>query len=212
MGGRRGQDGLGVDRHQVPSAAQCRPAPGAPREGTAPPARVRPGLARRCHRPRPGPGHRLGEKAPDRVLHGQGRGVVGLPGLRHGLRGLLPGPELLGAAGRPRRGRERRRGAQGVAQRVLRVELHRDVAGADDPRPGLGLHRGGRAQPPRARPLRDRLRRGQGATGPHGSDRRVGPHLGPAPGRRPRRDGDPEPQRPRRRHPPRPAVQCLGRL
>ena len=73
------------------------------------------------------------------------------------------------------------------------------VAGPDDARPDLGLHRGQRAQPPGARPLRGRLCRGQGASRPHGPDRRAGPHLGPAPGRRPRRDGDAESPAPRPR-------------
>ncbi len=36
--------------------------------------------------------------------------------------------------------------------------------------------------------------------------------LGPAPGRCPRRNGHPQPHRPRRRHPPRPALQRPGRL
>ena len=125
------------------------------------------GLARRGHRGRPGPGHRLGPAPPHRGRHGPGRGDAGLPGQRPGLRGLLPGLVVLEAAGRPRRGRGLRRGAQGGARRVLGVELQRHVAGPDDAGPHLGLHRGGRAQPPRARPLRGRLRRGQGAPGPH---------------------------------------------
>ncbi len=45
-----------------------------------------------------------------------------------------------------------------------------------------------------------------------GRTRRAGPHLGPAPGRRPRRDGHAQPHRPGRRHPPRPALLCLRRL
>ena len=48
-----------------------------------------------------------------------------------------------------------------------------------------------------------------GRTGAH---RRAGPDLGPAPGRRPGRDGDAEPHRPGRGHPPRPAVQRARRL
>ena len=47
---------------------------------------------------------------------------------------------------------------------------------------------------------------GQRAPGPYGADRRAGPHLGPAPGRRPCRDGDAKPHRPSRWHPARPAV------
>ena len=159
-----------------------------------------------------GPGHRLGEAAPHRVRHGPRRGDARRPGRGDGLRGLLPGLELLEAAGRPRRGRRRRGGPQGRPQRVLRSQLHRDVAGPDDPRPGLGLHRLGRAQPPRARPLRGRLRRGQRTPGAPGPPRRAGPHLGAAPGRRPRRDGHAQRQRPGRRHPPRPALLCLRRL
>ena len=97
-------------------------------------------------------------------------------------------------------------------QRLFGGEPRRHVAGPDDPRPRLGRHCLGRAQPPRARPLRGRLRRGQAAPGAHGADRRAGPHLGPAPGRRPRGDGRPQRQRPRRGDPPRPALLGLRRL
>ncbi len=78
--------------------------------------------------------------------------------------------------------------------------------------PVVGHHRLERAQPPRARPLRGRLRRGEGTPGKDTPPRRAGPHLGPAPGRRPRRDGDAEPHRSGRRHPPRPALLGLRRL
>ena len=53
-----------------------------------------------------------------------------VPGRPDGLRGLLPGAELLEAAGRPRRGRRRRRGAQGGAQRLPRVERRRACGSA----------------------------------------------------------------------------------
>ncbi len=86
------------------------------------------------------------------------------------------------------------------------------MAGPDDAGPHQRRHRLGRARPLRARPLRGRLRRGQRAPGEDGADRRAGPDLGPAPGRCPRRNGHPQPYRPRRRHPPRPAVQRPGRL
>ena len=104
---------------------------------------------------------------------------------------------------------EERKAARNV---FFEAELQRDVAGPDDPRPGLGLHRLGRAQPPRARPLRGRLRRGQRAPGAHGPDRRAGPHLGPAPGRRPRRDGHAQraPPRPTASAPPRSSSVFVG--
>ena len=65
-------------RCRVPRAG--RQAPGAPRAGAAPPARVRRGLARGRHRGRRGPGHRLGPAPPHRVLHGPRRGDARRPG------------------------------------------------------------------------------------------------------------------------------------
>ena len=131
-----------------------------------------------------------------------------------GLRRLLPGAGRWQTDGRPRRGRCLRRGAQGVAERLLRDESVGHVAGPDhllDPISGSivaaeALNR------LRTRSLRGRLRPSQRTPGPHGEDRRVGPHLGPAPGRRPGRNGDEEPHRPRRWHPPRSVVFGLRRL
>ena len=88
----------------------------------------------------------------------------------------------------------------------LEAELRRDVAGPDDARPRLGLHRGQASSTASSttssRPTAPRPRSAWAAR----PDRRAGPHLGPAPGRRPRRDGHPQPHRPGRRHPARPAL------
>ena len=70
----------------APPGAGC--ASGAP----APSARVRRGLARRCHRARRRPGPRLGEAPAHRVRHGPRRVDARRPGEGDGLRGLLPGP------------------------------------------------------------------------------------------------------------------------
>ena len=138
VGGRRGQDGGGLDRHALSSAAPGRPAPGPPGAHVAPAARVRRGLAGGPDRDRARPGHRLGPAAPHRGLHGPRRGDAGGPGLRAGLRGLRAGARVLEAAGRPRGRRRGRRSAPGQAQRVPRVELRRALARADDPRPISG--------------------------------------------------------------------------
>ncbi len=70
VGGRWGQDGGGVDRHALSGPTGGGQAPGAPGTLAAPPARGGAGLARGRHRPRCGPGHRLGAAAPHRGLHG----------------------------------------------------------------------------------------------------------------------------------------------
>ena len=131
----------------------------------------------------------------------------------HGLRGLLPGTVLLEAAGRPRRGRRRGRGRKARRNVFSRPSFAGMWLGPDDARPGLGLHRRRRAQPPGARPLRGRLRRGQGTPRPD----RPGSTSWPARSAQRRADALVEMatrsrQRPGRRHPPRPALQRLRRL
>ena len=204
MGGRRGQDRGRLDRHALSPPAPGRTAPDPPGADVAPPARVRRSLAGGPDRDRARPGHRLGPPAPHRELHGPRRGDARRPGPASSASRTSSVARLLEAACRPRGCRRGRRGAPGPAQRLPRVELLRALARTDDSRPDLGRHRLGRAQPPGARALRRRLRRGQRAPGPPAPARRAGPHLGPAPGRRPRRDGDAQCERPGRGHPPRP--------
>ena len=92
--------------------------------------------------------------------------------------------------------------------RVVRGHVVRQA----DPRPDLRRDRPHHPAADRARALRGRLGRRQGAPGPRADDPRPRPHPRPAPRRRAGRDGHPRPHRPRRRPPARPAVLRAGRL
>ena len=130
-------------------------------------------------------------------------------GRLHRLQGAL---RSLGAARRPRRrraGRRRRpRRPRGAPVPIVR----RDVVRQDHPRPDLRRDRPHHAGADRARALRGRLGRRQGTPRPRAHDPRPRAHAGPAPRRRPRRDGHPRSHRPRRRPPPRSALLGAGRL
>ena len=142
VGGRRGQDGGGVDRHALPGPTGGGQAPGAPRPGAAPPARVcaeawRDGR----HRGRRGPGHRLGPAAPHRGLHGPRRGHARRPGQRAWASRTSTGPWPIGSSWpTPTGPRPPTRSARPLATSSW-SELHGHVAGPDDPRPDRGLHR-----------------------------------------------------------------------
>ena len=78
---------------------------------------------------------------------------------------------------------------KGPPRRVPGPEHQRHVPGRHDPRSHLGGHRLQRAHPARTAALRGGLGEGQGRARPGPEDPRALPHPGPAPGRRPRRNG-----------------------
>ena len=209
VGGRRGEDGLGLAR------PRWRPA-GAPGAGCAWPGRCvtcprapRPGVRRHRGRPARAIAAARRHRTEASMAHDEGLLVAQATemGFEDFSRALPIGsswPTLTGPT-------PPRRIANGP-QRVLGVELHRHVARPDDPRPGLGLHRRRRAQPPGARPLRGRLRRSQGTPG---RTARID-ELARTSAQR-RADALVEmatrsAERPGRRHPARPALQRLRRL
>ena len=213
VGGRRGQDGGGVDRHALSGPPQCRQAPGAPRADAAPPAR---------RAPRPGATGRSGSTRPQAIAAAR----------RHRTEASMARDEAMLVAQAAQMGFEDFYRALSYWKQLADP----DGADADDEERKAarnvyleasvdGMWLGQMTLDPISGSivsaelnrlehdaLRGRLRRGQGAPGSDGAPRRAGPHLGPAPGRRPRRDGDAQPHRPGRRHPPRPALHRLRRL
>ena len=162
VGGGGGQDGAGVDRHALSGP------PGRARR------RVRLGRALRhlpecaeawregaSARTRPGPSPRRGATAPRPPWPVTRRCSSPRPpsmGFEDFYRALRYWKQLADPDGADAADEERK-----ASRHVFLEPASRDVAGPDDPRPRLGLHRGRRAQPPRARALRGRLCRGQGA-------------------------------------------------
>ena len=202
VGGRRGQDGRGLDRHPLPGARAARPgagcASGVPcatcpsareawRDGEIGVDQAKAIAAARRHR--------------TEASMAEGRGACSSPRPPRWASRTSTGPCVTGSSWPTPTGAdaadEERKAARNV---YLEPSIDGMLLRPDDARPDLGIDRLRRAQPPGARPLRGRLRRGQGAPGRTGAPRRAGPYLGAAPGRRPRRDGDAQPDRSGRRH------------